>query len=349
MPNKVKKNERSTKVKKEKKSETQAVTPEKNIKQDVKLSEKSLEKVTVAEKAPAVTKVGTLLKNMRLEKGLKVVDVAKKLCIRKQYLEAIEESNYSEIPPFPYGVGFVRSYAGYLGLNSGNIVELYKEETKIKNSAELVIAEPQAKSAMPGGIYILASLAALGALYGAWVWWNSNSAEDTPEIVIEEQVGNTPDVVVVEEVNVQEDSPAPISATISDENLPADNNAQTTISENNDKDALKIEVANDSAPATITEVKTEETPVSEVSIPQKGVYIEILEETWIEVKNSSKLYLSKELKPGDTYTLPNDKGLMLSVGKRGSVNVYVNGAKTDIARTGRQMHIDIDSYLNSNH
>ena len=348
MPNKVKKNERSTKVKKEKKSEVQATTSEKNIKQEAKLSEKSLENVAVAEKAPTVTKVGTLLKNMRLEKGLKVVDVAKKLCIRKQYLEAIEESNYNEIPPFPYGVGFVRSYAGYLGLNSGNIVELYKEETKIKNSAELVIAEPQAKSAMPGGIYILASLAALGALYGAWVWWNSNSAEDTPEIVVEEQVGNTPDVVVIEEIDTPEDNNILIDDAKKGENL-SSGDAQITISEDNYNEALQSAVAPAAAQTPVSEVKTEEAPVSEVSIPQKGVYIEILEETWIEVKNSSKLYLSKELKPGDTYTLPNDKGLMLSVGKRGSVNVYVNGTKTDIARTGRQMHIDIDSYLNSNH
>ena len=48
-----------------------------------------------ADKAPAeknVTKVGSLLKEMRIQKGLKLPDIAKKLCIRRIYLEAIEES-----------------------------------------------------------------------------------------------------------------------------------------------------------------------------------------------------------------------------------------------------------------
>ena len=65
-----------------------------------------------ADKAPAeknVTKVGSLLKEMRIQKGLKLPDIAKKLCIRRIYLEAIEESNYDEIPEFPYGIGFIRS------------------------------------------------------------------------------------------------------------------------------------------------------------------------------------------------------------------------------------------------
>ena len=76
-----------------------------------------------------ITKVGSLLKEMRLQKGLRLPDVAKKLCIRRVYLEAIEESNYAEVPAFPYGIGFVRSYATFLGLNCSKIVDLYIVET----------------------------------------------------------------------------------------------------------------------------------------------------------------------------------------------------------------------------
>ena len=57
---------------------------------------------TKKDKAPKITKIGAMLKEMRQQKGLKLIDVSKKLCIRKCYLEAIEESNYAEIPAFPY-------------------------------------------------------------------------------------------------------------------------------------------------------------------------------------------------------------------------------------------------------
>ena len=82
---------------------------EKAVETEAEAAEKTSEAAKAAE--PAVTKVGHLLKEMRLQKGQKLPDIAKKLCIRKFYLEAIEESRYEDLPPFPYGVGFIRSYA----------------------------------------------------------------------------------------------------------------------------------------------------------------------------------------------------------------------------------------------
>ena len=44
------------------------------------------EEKEAAKKAPKITKVGAMLKEMRLQKGFKIVDVSRKLCIRKCYL-----------------------------------------------------------------------------------------------------------------------------------------------------------------------------------------------------------------------------------------------------------------------
>ena len=325
-------------MKKEK--NTEAEVEKKASKKDVKSSENI---------APAVTKIGTMLKNVRLEKGLKLVDVAKRLCIRKQYLEAIEDSNYSDIPAFPYGVGFIRSYAEFLGLNSSNIVELYKEETMVKIPAEINISEPQEKSAMPGFLYIVISLLAIGAVYCGWMYLGSGNTEDD-QMVAEEQADSSNDMIVIEELNYTPEQTVENSDSVDVEIV-----SQEPVAE----------VMNTSVAEPVMEVKSEpkadeyavsaeeKTATSEekpaVKIPSKGVFIEVLEETWIEVKTELKLYLSKVLKAGDSYMLPDDKGLILSVGKRDGVNVYVNGVKTDIAHTGRKMNIDIDSYLNANH
>lgn len=339
MLNRTKKTEGKRTVKKIKATETE---------NKGKLEQKSLEN---NEKAPVVTKVGTLLKNMRLEKGLKVIDVAKKLCIRKQYLEAIEDSNYNEVPAFPYGVGFVRSYAGFLGLNSSNIVELYKEETSIKKETNIVVSEPQTKSGMPEFVYVLIGLAAIGLLYGAWTMLNegNQSAENivSAEEVIESNNDEVNDVVVVEELTLsqEEENSADNNAPIIEESpvSTAEISTPTPVTETENKSSEALTTVNEDVATEKSEVKTQNI------IPDKGVFIEVLDETWIEVKNEEKLYLSKVLNAGETYVLPNDKGLMLSIGKKGSVNVYVNGVKTDIARSGKQMHIDIDSYINGNH
>lgn len=100
---------------------------------------KKTEQNTEITEAPAVVadkgddKIGGILKQARLSKGKKIPEVAQTLCIRKAYLEAIEANDYEKIPEAPYGIGFIRSYADYLGLNSSLIIQKYKEETEPKN------------------------------------------------------------------------------------------------------------------------------------------------------------------------------------------------------------------------
>ena len=83
-------------------------------------------------------KVGGMLHDARVKKGYKIADIAKELYIRASYLEAIENSCYEDIPEPPYGVGFIRSYAEFLGLNSARIVQLFKEETDANAKADNV-------------------------------------------------------------------------------------------------------------------------------------------------------------------------------------------------------------------
>ena len=124
-------------------------------------------------------KVGGMLHDARLKKGLKIEDIAKELYIRPAYLEAIESSNYDEIPEPPYGVGFIRTYAEFLGLNSARVVQLFKEETDANAQADdLYVLEPQAEATVPNKKYLLISLAAVALLYAACLLYTSPSPRD---------------------------------------------------------------------------------------------------------------------------------------------------------------------------
>ena len=130
-------------------------------------------------------KVGSLMHEARLKKGLKIADASRDLCIRASYLEAIEAGNYEEIPEPPYGIGFIRSYADYLGLNSARMVQLFKEETDAasKNS-DYYVMEPQTEVTAPNKKYLLISLAAVFAVYLGWFMFNESqnkAAEDVSE------------------------------------------------------------------------------------------------------------------------------------------------------------------------
>ena len=297
---------------------------------------------TKKDKAPKITKIGAMLKEMRQQKGLKLIDVSKKLCIRKCYLEAIEESNYAEIPAFPYGNGFIRSYANFLGLNGENIVELYKEETSSTKQKNMNVLEPQPEATMPNIHHIIISLLAIVLIYVGWLFFNQQSDEVTTDSVenkyTEESNNNDyADVVVVEDFS-SENTTEINKDIVVDEEANTDN--QIVVSEDvyqGDADTgNKIE-----APEA-----TQATESSKQEIPATGVYIEVLKSTWVEVKDINKLYLSKVLQPGELYKVPEGEGKILSVGKYDGVNVYINGVLTNVVRPQKKMNIYLDKFIN---
>lgn len=322
-------------------------------------AEKTSSDAVKKEKPAKVTKVGAMLKEMRLQKGLKVVDVSKKLCIRKCYLEAIEDSNYEEVPAFPYGVGFIRSYANFLGLNGENIVELFKEETNATCVADMHVLEPQPEATMPGLQYLLISLLAIVAIYAGWMFFNQNQSSEentdtTAEALSTEQSADN-GVIVVEEYNF----------TNAVDNNDAENNvsvSQIVVSEdeyvvdekntenNKDSDKSDVEKATKSKDEknTPNETTGNEETVAQKDIPANGVFIEVLKETWVEVKDENKLYISKVLQEGSEYTVPDGRGKILSVGKYDGVNVYVNGKLTTVARPNKKTNIALDKFLDAN-
>ncbi len=108
--------------------------------------------------------IGQKFKDARKEKGLFIEQVARETNISKKYIEAIEEENFSDFPGETYLLGFLRSYAGYLGLDAEEIITIYKK-TKIQEQpvpAELI--EPESKlPPLPVMLAGVALIAILGA------------------------------------------------------------------------------------------------------------------------------------------------------------------------------------------
>lgn len=322
-------------------------------------AEKTSSDAVKKEKPAKVTKVGAMLKEMRLQKGLKVVDVSKKLCIRKCYLEAIEDSNYEEVPAFPYGVGFIRSYANFLGLNGENIVELFKEETNATCVADMHVLEPQPEATMPGLQYLLISLLAIVAIYAGWMFFNQNQSSEentdtTAETLSTEQSADN-GVIVVEEYdftnavdnNDAENNVSASQIVVSEDEYVVD---EKNTENNKDSDKSDVEKATKSKDEknTPNETTENEETVAQKDIPANGVFIEVLKETWVEVKDENKLYISKVLQEGSEYTVPDGRGKILSVGKYDGVNVYVNGKLTTVARPNKKTNIALDKFLDAN-
>ncbi|KAF0221523.1 MAG: helix-turn-helix domain-containing [Geobacteraceae bacterium] len=70
--------------------------------------------------------VGSYLREIRESRGLSLEEAARVTRIGKNYLAAIEEESFDKLPSVAYIKGFLRVYAGYLGLSGDEIVAMYE-------------------------------------------------------------------------------------------------------------------------------------------------------------------------------------------------------------------------------
>ena len=109
------------------------------------------------------------LREARQRGGYSVADAAHVLRIQEHYLEALEVGRFDQIPGTTYTIGFLRSYAGFLGLDPDEIVEAFKREQGLDASEHrLAFPSPSDSSPKPKFWLILLVLVLAGLAYGGW-------------------------------------------------------------------------------------------------------------------------------------------------------------------------------------
>jgi len=100
--------------------------------------------------------LGELLKETRQNKEVSLEEVEQELKIRRKYLQALEEEDFSIMPPEVYVKGFLRNYAIYLGLDPEEVRALYIGEsvekgkrTRLMGRAGQIVGEETRPRAFP--------------------------------------------------------------------------------------------------------------------------------------------------------------------------------------------------------
>jgi cytoskeleton protein RodZ len=135
---------------------------------------------------PRRVSVSESLRGRRIECGLEIDYVAQILRIRPAVLIAIENGKFDELPGPAYAVGFVRSYATYLGLDAEALVLRFKTETsEIARRPHLEFPLPIRDSRVPTGPLLIICVLLAVITYGGWYYLSSQPgqlAELTPAV-----------------------------------------------------------------------------------------------------------------------------------------------------------------------
>src|SRR6267142_3325312 len=99
--------------------------------------------------------VGQELCKARQRSGKLLMDVWRELKIRPDYLIALEEGRFQDLPGRVYAIGYVRSYATYLGLNAEELAGRLRAEMAGPDASEPVVGlvpPPERKDRLPAEI-----------------------------------------------------------------------------------------------------------------------------------------------------------------------------------------------------
>jgi len=90
---------------------------------------------------PTNSKLGKLLYLTRSKKKLSLSDIEEKTNIRKKYLIALENGDFSVFPGKVYALGFCKKYCDILGLKHNRVNQIFESEFALKEDKEVFFQE----------------------------------------------------------------------------------------------------------------------------------------------------------------------------------------------------------------
>lgn len=127
--------------------------------------------------------VGAHLEAVREASGLMLAEAASRTHIKESHLTAIEALAITELPPRPYAIGFVKTYAEFLDLDAAEIVDRFKEDagyTVPEISTENFEAE-EAQAAEENSDLSLAAMIAI-LVFVLWCSWQITRPQNVVSI-----------------------------------------------------------------------------------------------------------------------------------------------------------------------
>jgi transcriptional regulator with XRE-family HTH domain len=121
-------------------------------------------------------RAGRKLTEARQQLGLSVAEVADRIRVRREFLEALEDMNIKVLPGKAYALAFLRSYARELGLDEKAIIDQFQAESALtREDAAKQMRTPTSK---PGKRRPWLAAVALVLLAAAFVGWRAYQSQN---------------------------------------------------------------------------------------------------------------------------------------------------------------------------
>ncbi|HEY3638710.1 MAG TPA: helix-turn-helix transcriptional regulator [Rhizomicrobium sp.] len=284
--------------------------------------------------APSQT-VGQELRAARQRRGDELAAVSRTLRIRQDHLEALEEGRLDDLPGRTYAVGFVRSYAAYLGLDAVEYVERFKAEIsgRIEQSPLRGLPPDSDDGGLPYG-WLLMGLLLIGIVgyAGYYVLRSANSpttqaVAPVPAAIAPQATHHAPPPkhhAPVQQALAAHPPTVPGNGTPGPTGTPAVSGSQS------------VTPANAAANSVLAAL-----PQGQIFGQQNHkarVILHAKTTTHVLVQGGGgRTFINRVLHPGDAYRVPDIVGLSLTTPDGGSVYLELDGQNMGVAGQSGQV------------
>jgi cytoskeleton protein RodZ len=263
--------------------------------------------------------VGQDLRAARLRRGDDLATVSKALKIRKDHLEALEEDRIEALPGRTYAVGFVRTYAEFLGLDTGACVERFKQQ--IAGRADepqptITVIDEDDHRRLPQGWKVIAAVVFLLFAYGAY-----HLLVPAADKMLSPPVAAPPSQLAPKPA-AKKPAPKPAAPAAATTTPPATPGQQTQAAPNATAPAPgQTAAAPDAAPAAVPQGK-----VYGQLNKSARVVLRLRAPTRLLVQGpDGTVFINRTLNAGDSFLVPDQTGLTLTTQDAGAVEVDLDG------------------------
>ena len=283
--------------------------------------------------------IGSLFIDARVKKGLTQEDASKILKVRISAIKQIESGEELESLGSAYRLGFLRSYAKLVDLDPENIIKTYKSsnsEKNIKFDYNFPSVTKEKKSLLP--IIALCTFLFSLVIYSSWYYLNIDNLETGNKNItyLDNDNKNLDYVKIEDNKKISPDNTDKINSenvNLSEKettNIIINENFQNKVV-NNNEDGSKILLEPNNL--TETSISNETSAIANERTPKEEMVLKSSGNSWVEIEDlDGNSYLTRLMRSGETFVVPDKKGLTLSTGNAGVLSLTFGS--THISKLG---------------
>tara|TARA_B100000315_G_C14399978_1_gene505996 strand:+ start:28 stop:885 length:858 start_codon:yes stop_codon:yes gene_type:complete len=258
--------------------------------------------------------VGENLKQVRIRRNITLFTVSKILNISIIYLEAIENDEFSKTPGGVYTIGFIRTYADYLNLDSNEIINTYKNQISLSESSKSIELPKPLEAFNPMQFTTMISLLAVVSISIVFYFMFIDRSNLQPEYAITSKIPEDLESLI-EKYEVE-------SALSKIKNI----NNEKNLKENHVSEvALLNNTKNTISESQITVKASKPKDIDKDGL-KSLISLKVINSTWIQLRNIKDIIVFSKLMDKDevyNYSIKDD--LVITTGNAGNIIVSIGG------------------------